>query len=321
MKKIAKIATGLILAFIALITTMTNVNAAPSQIGIATSRKINNAYIEGLTFSYKYCSDGKYLYCLNRHKNTASNVMANYVPNSYYIDGGLTYILKIGYPEKSITGDQEKDYYITQTAVWLYLDKTHGTNNLNGGIKSTPQNAAILNHVNNLVNQGLAHRNDPTGVQEVKLALTTNSNNLTIQDNYFVSSDIRVASSQNINTYKVTLSNAPSGTVISQNGKDFTYTGAFNVGINDTLRIKVPTSSVSSKTEITLNAEAAGNTTMVAYEYQPVDTSMQNVVIVGKETPTTGANLKFTATPAPTPTPTPKSKPTITTFCILVSTG
>lgn len=300
MKKIVKISTSLILAFITLVTTMMTAKAAPSQIGIATARKITTEYIPNISFSYKYASDGKYLYCLNKNKNTASNIMANYVQNSSYIDGGLTYILKIGYPEKSITGNQEKDYYITQVAVWKYLDATHGTNNLTKGIKSTPESVEVINHVNNLVNQGLAHRNDPTGLPEIRLALSTNQNSLTLENDYYVSTDIKATSSNNVSKYKVTLNNEPSGTIISQNGRDFTYSSTFEVGVNDTLRIKVPASKVTSKTEITLNAEAAGNTMIVAYEYQPVDNNMQNVVIIGKETPTAGASLKLSVTPIPT---------------------
>ena len=57
------------------------------------------------------------------HTNTAQNTTATLVKNSSIIDNGLIYILRNGYPEKSITGDNDKDYYITQTAVWWYLDE------------------------------------------------------------------------------------------------------------------------------------------------------------------------------------------------------
>ena len=132
MKNIIKITTGILLTFIMIVTSMINVNAAQNTISIGGATKINNAHINNLTFSYKVTTDGRYLYCLNRHKSTASNVQANLVSNSSLVDGGVLYILKNGYPERSITGDREKDYYITQTAVWSYLDQTHGTNNLNG---------------------------------------------------------------------------------------------------------------------------------------------------------------------------------------------
>lgn len=292
MKKIIKLSTGLFLVFIMMIVSTMNAKAAPAQIGIATSRKINNAYISNLTFSYKYCSDGKYLYCLNKNKKTASNVMANWVSNSSLVDGGVLHIMKNGYPEKSITGNQEKDYYITQVAVWLYLDKTHGTNNLNGGIKKTTSNADIVNAVERLVNEGLAHRYDKNEVPETKLAITTNNTTMTQSGNYYVSNDIKATTAQNIMNYKVRLDNAPNGTIITLNGKNFSYSGVFTVGINDVFRINIPVSAGIK--EVTANAEAVGITGYRAFEYQPTDSSMQNVAILDKVTPTVNSSIRFT---------------------------
>ena len=292
MKKLIKLSTGLLLVFIMMIVSTMNVKAAPAQIGIATARKINNAYISNITFSYKYCSDGKYLYCLNRHKKTASNIMANWVSNSSLVDGGVLHIMKNGYPEKSITGNQEKDYYITQVAVWSYLDKTHGTNNLNGGIKRTTSNADMVNAVDKLVNEGLAHRYDRNEVPETKLAITTNSTTMTQSGNYFVSSDIKASAAQNIMNYKVRLDNVPNGTMVTLNGREFSYSGQFTVGVNDVFRISIPVSAGTR--EITANAEAVGITGYRAFEYQPTDTAMQNVAILDKVTPTVTSSIKFT---------------------------
>ena len=41
-----------------------------------------------------------------------------------------------GYPNKSFTGDRLKDYYITQTALWWYLDDTAGGTNLGNSFKT-----------------------------------------------------------------------------------------------------------------------------------------------------------------------------------------
>ncbi len=292
MKKIIKLSTGLLLVFIMTIVSMMNVKAAPSQIGIATARKIDNAYIQGVSFSYKYCSDGKYLYCLNKNKKTASNIMANWVSNSSLVDGGVLHIMKNGYPEKSITGNQEKDYYITQVAVWLYLDKTHGTNNLNGGIKKTTSNQDIVNAVERLVNEGLAHRYDKNEVPETKLSITTNNTSLTQSGNYYVSNDIRANVAQNIMNYKVKIDNAPNGTMITLNGRNFNYSNEFTVGVNDVFRINIPVSA--NIKEITVKAEAVGITGYRAFEYQPTNTAMQNVAILDKVTPTVTSSIRFT---------------------------
>ena len=91
-----------------MITNSTNVFAATDTIQLGKATKTKD-YIAGVSFFYKVTSDGQYLYCLNMHKETATNVKANMVKNSKNITGGLIYILKNGYPNKSITGDKEKD--------------------------------------------------------------------------------------------------------------------------------------------------------------------------------------------------------------------
>lgn len=121
MKKFIKLATGLLLAFIMLVASMLNVKAAASSISIGQAHKVNKNYIANTTFSYKVTTDGRYLYCLDLHKDTVSNVTANLVNNAEYVDGGVLYILKNGFPEKSITGDNDKDYYITQTAIFSHI--------------------------------------------------------------------------------------------------------------------------------------------------------------------------------------------------------
>jgi TQXA domain-containing protein len=291
MKKIVKLTTGLALVFIMMIMSIMNVKAAPSQIGIATARKINTAYINGVTFSYKYCSDGKYLYCLNRHKNTASNVMANWVENSSLVDGGVLYIMKNGYPEKSLTGNQEKDYYITQVAVWTYLDRTHGTNNMNGGIKKNNSDADVIARVEKLVNEGIAHRNDPNSVPETTLALTATSTTLTRQGDYFVSGDIKAGTISNMVNYKVKIDNAPNGTLITLNGRQFSYSDFFTVGAADSFKISVPASATVSN--LTVNAEGAGITGYRAFEYQPTNANMQNVAILDKVTGSASSSIRL----------------------------
>ena len=95
-----------------LITSITTVNAASETIKLGDASYAGN-YIAGVYFSDKRTTDGKYLYCLNMPKKTAQNIDAKLVKNSKYVDNGVVYILKNGYPNKSITGDNQKDYYIT----------------------------------------------------------------------------------------------------------------------------------------------------------------------------------------------------------------
>ena len=135
LKKFAKKILAMIVATTIILASTTSVNAAAESIQLGDASYAGN-YIAGVYFSDKKTTDGKYLYCLDMPKTTAQNVKATLVKNSKYTDGGLVYILKNGYPTKSITGDNQKDYYITQTAVWWYLDEVHGTTNLGEQFKS-----------------------------------------------------------------------------------------------------------------------------------------------------------------------------------------
>ncbi len=118
-----------IIVLLLTMTSLINVNATSDFIELGSGSQ-TKAYVDGFSFSTKVTTNGKYLYCTNAKKGSPENVKAYFVKNSKYIDGGVLYILKNGYPNKSITGDAGKDYYITQTALWWYLDMLNGTSNL-----------------------------------------------------------------------------------------------------------------------------------------------------------------------------------------------
>ena len=297
MKKIMKITSSIILAIVMMVASIMNVKAASDTIAIGTATKVHHNYIANVTFSYKVTTDGRYLYCLDLHRNTASNIQAKLVSNSSYVDGGLLHILKNGYPNKSITGDSDKDYYITQTAVWWYLDSTHGASNLGNGFKNTGSDPYNLRgYVRNLVNEGIAHRGDSINATETKLGISAaNGGNLTLQNGYYVSDNIKAVNTSNVSVYKVSLSNSLAGTkIVKSNGQEFTYVAPFEVGVNDSFKIKVPASSVKDTSyTITVEAQATGNEVYSAHEYQPVDSSMQNVVLLEKNRVTVKANTKL----------------------------
>ena len=288
MKKISKITKTIFTILIAVIITITSVistNAASETIQLGQATK-TQSYIAGVSFSYKVTTDGKYLYCLNIHKETAQNVQATLVKNSSYINGGLVYILNNGYPNKSITGDKDKDYYITQTAVWWYLDKTTGSTNLGEQFKQDGADPhGLRQDVINLVNEGYNHRNDPIEAKELKLAIEAiGGTSMKASNKYFVSNEIKATTIQNIGSYNITLENAPAGTIIEKAGQETTYSGAFKVNANESFKVKVPTSAVNTTSSIKVIAKAKGVTRCTAYEYKPADNNMQHVALFEKET-------------------------------------
>ncbi len=300
MRNIKRIIT-LVLSTILVFTTILSVNAATDTIQLAKAYKTKN-YIAGVDFSYKTTTDGKYLYCLNRHRDTAQNTQAKLVKDSKYINGGLVYILNNGYPTKSITGDKDKDYYITQTAVWWYLDLTMGSSNLDDNFKQKgSDDHQLRQYVKNLAYDGYKHRNDEIpAAKEVKLDLvTTDGNNMTLKDGYYTSSSIK-ANTSNISTYQVTLENAPTGTKILLNDAvESTYTKPFTIKIDESFKVKVPIDSINdTETNIKVNAARTGSTGYNAYEYQPVDSKMQNVVLFenGQKKATSSIQLNIDVT-------------------------
>ncbi len=302
MKKLMKKILTIVIATLIVLTSTTSVYAASDSIQLGEASYAGN-YIAGVYFSDKKTTDGRYLYCLNMPKKTAQNVKATIVKNSKYTDGGLVHILKNGYPNKSITGDKSKDYYITQTAVWWYLDEVHGTTNLGNQFKSTGSDSYnIRKYVKQLVNEGKQHKNDSTSLATTKLTLSTSDITMQLNGDYYVSSAIKASVAQNISSYKVTLTGAPSGTVITKNNTNTNYTGEFTVNSNESFIIKVPKNSVTvEQLSITIKASAVGNTQYMAYEYQPVDTNMQNVALLEKVAQSATSALALQITKAKKP--------------------
>ena len=305
MKKFTKIAKKLLAIVTAVVITLvstTSVFAASDSIQLGEASYAGN-YIAGVYFSDKKTTDGKYLYCLDMPKTTAQNTKATLVKNSKYTDGGLVYILQNGYPTKSITGDKSKDYYITQTAVWWYLDEVHGTSNLGDQFKNSGSDSYNLRkYVKQLVEDGKKHKNDSTSIASTKLTISTNDITMKLDGNYYVSNSIKASVAENIASYKVTLTGAPAGTVIIKGNSNSNYSGEFTVNKDESFVIKVPKENVTSETlSIKVNASAVGNAQYKAYEYQPVDTSMQNVALLEKvaQSATSALTLQITKAKKP----------------------
>ena len=280
MKKHLKRLLTAVIALALVITSMESVRAVSSSIQLGKATK-TNAYIAGVSFNYKKTTGGTYVYCLSRHKNVAQNIKANLVNNSKYVDGGVLHIIKNGYPNKSITGDKAKDYYITQTAVWWYLDKAKGASNLGNDFKQTGSDKyGLRKYVKNLMQEGYNHRNESnTSVTDAKFTLTTTDNSMVLKDAYYISNDIKIASSLSDNK-TVTLTGAPADTkVVKSDGTEFTYTGAFTMG-NGTFKIKVPASSLNTTSQsIKVSVNGISAVCYTVSEYQPTDSKMQNVAL------------------------------------------
>lgn len=239
--------------------------------------KSTKSYIANINFPYKKTIDGKYLYCLNINKKTAKNIKANIVENSTIIDGGVIYILKNGYPNKSITGDKDKDYYITQTAIWWYLDTLYESTNLGKQFKEIGTDSYNLRkYVKELKDNGYKHRNDDLKVNN---SIVIKDLNVSLDNNYYVTNNIQFEN-KNINSYKMEIQNAPKGTKIIINDEEKEYQSIIEGNKNDLVKIKIPNENTKNRNIKLIISTIINN--YMAYEYQPTDKDMQNLVLLEK---------------------------------------
>ena len=288
LEKSKKFLTLILVAAIAIVTVTTSTKAITETINVGDAQDLE-AYIGGVRFATKTTTDGGYLYCLEMAKKTTMNTTATYTGVR---DAGIAYIVMNGYPTKSFTGDALKDYYITQTAIWWYLDETTGSTNLGEQFKSEgldPYN--MRGYVKTLVQGGVQAK--AQGYTTTTVKVDTESDKLTLDGTYYTSKAINVTT--NASTYTVSLEGAPEGTKVvgTTSGKEAT---TFNN--NEGFIIKVPVTGVS-KTSLNVKVNVTANgVSYKALEYTPAQADMQKVT-PGIITPTdekvsTSINLGLT---------------------------
>lgn len=253
----------------------------------ATSEKYLDGYIAGYHFGKKKNSAGGYVYCNNIHKGTPHGEKMTLVGQA---PAGIAYILSNGYPNRSITGNSDYDYYITQAAVWWYLDDTTGSSNLSQSFKTTGSDPhGLRKYVKSLVTAAKKVKSYSTA----RLTVNSASSAMTLSSdkNYYVSNSIGVTAKSVSGRYSVSLSGAPSGTRIVNAS---TLGDASSFATNEKFKVMVPVSSAQSlKTTITVNVKATGKVNK-AYEYKSSDSSVQNVY--GKALYPTTSNLSAKTT-------------------------
>lgn len=261
MKNMKKIISLLLVAIMFLLPTI-RVNAEDNiSIGEAPTTP---RYVGNLGFHMKQMTNGEYLYCTDYQAATAANVQAKFIGK---MDKGVTYILKNGYPNKSLTGDNTKDYYITQVAVWWYLDDTTGSNNLTSEFKS--QTGSMINRIKSLVVGAKAATEEGTSINIAKA-----NTNMTLNGDYYETALIKPVTS-NLSTYTVQIKGVDKAEIVNESGvaqSTFKVNESFKVrvkasdlsGLNNTIKIFVKGTGIEYKT----------------YEYDPIENGsnkMQNV--------------------------------------------
>lgn len=268
-KKIKKFLVAILVAVVSYCTLTITVNAVPQKIELGSSESVPG-YVAGTHFTTKVSTTGELMYCLNIHKYTAQNSTAYLVGE---LDAGVAYIMLNGYPTKSFTGEKTKDYYITQTALWWYLDDTTGSSNLSTSFKTNGSDKYNLRpYIKKLVAD--AKKAKARGYTKTKISTSISDKTMFMSSDgkNYGSEEIKV-SSTNISEYKVEITAGPKGTIaVDKNGNTKTTFKA-----NETFRIIVPVSKVDgTKESIKVKISATGKI-YKAYEYQPEVQNQQNI--------------------------------------------
>ena len=243
---------------------LVNVNAksAPSSITMKSksslyyfTEKKGTDYISGYNFYRKELTDGTLGYCVS-NINTSVPAGKTLKLKGEITDKGLDYIIKNGYPNKSFTKDEKKDYYITQSAIWEYYDETRGSNNWKS-TKFDSNSTGMKAYVYTLV-QGAKKANKASEVvSSVNISIGDTNMDLSSDRTYFVSKVINVEMKNTKDTYTVVLTNAPSGTIVKNVTGEVKTT--FNKG--EGFVVYVPTSSVTTETgSVSISVKTKGVT-------------------------------------------------------------
>lgn len=268
-KQVKNFLVAILIAIVSYCTLTTTVNAVPQQIELGSPESIPG-YVAGTHFTTKTSTSGELMYCLNIHKYTAQNSTAYLVGE---LDAGVAYIMMNGYPTKSFTGEKLKDYYITQTALWWYLDDTTGSSNLSTSFKTNGSDQYNLRpYIKQLVAGAKEAKAKGYAKTTINASISDKTMSMSSDGKNYISNEIKV-SSTNISEYKVEITTGPKGTIaIDKNGNKKTTFSA-----NETFRVKVPVSKVDgTKESIKVRISATGKI-YKAYEYQPEVQNQQNV--------------------------------------------
>lgn len=250
---------------------------------IETSKYLPNSTI---SIYYSENTNGDIIYCAEINDTAVSSGTQKYTL-SEEMDIKYAYVLANGYPKKSLTGDNEKDYLITALAVWYFVDSEDAVFryfNLEKGTYRGETND-VAKEVAKLVNGA---KNYSYTNPSIKVNASNNSFTLSSDKKYYISSGIGVSTTGVVGNYTVNLENAPSGTIVTD--KNGTQKKTFSTG--ETFTVKVPVSSIQNlSSEFKVSISATGSI-YKAYLYKPENSRYQDTISLYPE----NKNLSDTAT-------------------------
>lgn len=257
---------------------------------------LQEGYVANYHWNKHKLTNGEYVYCMDITRLAPENRTLTYLGE---LDAGYAYLLANGYSRKSFTGNSDYDYYITQGAIYWYIDRINGLSDSKSGqlsksFKTTGKDSHNLRpHMKNLLNQALKVRNEgyvtPTG----SLSVSTGKLSLSSDKTYFISSPITLSTKtgtlSSIKSLNVKLEGAPSGSkLVDKNGNTKT---SFRSG--DVFYVKVPKSSLSSLTASMSVVLTGTGVTQRAARYDTGNSKYQRLAKYYEESNSFSSKLNF----------------------------
>jgi len=303
MKNVRKLFTLIFVAILACTFSFTTVLAADAPSSITVKRaEVLRDLITNHEYGYTVftTNEGKSIYCLDNLKKAMITGQTGY--DNGEADDGILYILQKGYPNvqkvdgMTWTNVAARDFYITQAAVWLYMEETgQGSNKLSDEFKNatTTDVYKLLPRIKTLVANAKKYKDN-----QVKPTVSVNVNGevlaLTSDNKYYESQPISVKLTGASN-YSVIFNGGTANTVITDaSGKANTTFKA-----NETFKVRIPANELTKKTDINIKVTANG-IKEVAKVYKPTDDQYQRVVGLYEENMQASTTLKLAASPETT---------------------
>lgn len=232
---------------------------------------------------YAYDGSNRYtVYCLEKEKGWPSNDRAQTITKSEVpLDAGYVYILQNAYPNKSLTGNDKNDDYLTQVAIWFYQDRVNGVSDDVDGVLTANQKRVIKSsgyyrYIEPLITGAVNAKNKPVIINP-SFNISTSDFKLSSDNRYLVTEEIMVTSNVNYDSYVVSIDN--SAVEVLNSSDEVIGTDTINSG--EPFKLRVDLSKIDNPISVNINV-IVNYIEYVAYSYNPPedmeDTMQQSVV-------------------------------------------
>lgn len=233
-----------------------------------------SSYLKGcqyINIQFKKTTDGKIVYCIERSKAPIGSGTTEKYTLQKELSSKVAYVMENGYPNKSIFGNADKDYYTTGLAIWYVINPNDSTfeyfNLANGTYRGNSSDIVV--EMAKLVNGANSYSYTSPSIK-----INNSNSNLSLSSDgkYYVSSSMGVKTTGTVGNYTVSLNNAPEGTIVTDTKGNAKTTFA----TNESFLVKVPVSNVKKiSNEFEVNVSAKG-TINKAYAYTSTRSNVQN---------------------------------------------